>query len=142
MRTHQIERFRRICVYSSVSYFGLCACIRYGDSAHVLDLRPLLTCTDSTVMVAAARVVGNMVRIAGGTLGDPFFTKEIGQALQMLEGKSSPVADCYQVTVSSVYSVLIHQTLARRSAGSAVSSFSTNSPRMPLACFTHSCRVC
>lgn len=38
-------------------------------------------------MVAAARVVGNMVRIAGATLGDPFFTKEIGQALQMLEGR-------------------------------------------------------
>lgn len=52
----------------------------------VPDLRPLLTCTDSTVMVSAARVVGNMVRIAGATLGDSFFTKEIDQALQMLEG--------------------------------------------------------
>lgn len=51
-----------------------------------VDLRPLLTCTDSAVMVSAARVVGNMVRIAGATLGDPFFTKEIDQALQMLEG--------------------------------------------------------
>lgn len=37
-------------------------------------------------MLSAARVVGNMVRIAGATLGDPFFTKEIDQALQMLEG--------------------------------------------------------
>jgi hypothetical protein len=38
-------------------------------------------------MLSAARVVGNMVRIAGATLGDPFFTKEIDQALQMLEGE-------------------------------------------------------
>jgi FKBP12-rapamycin complex-associated protein len=38
-------------------------------------------------MVAAARVVGNMVRIAGATLGESFFSKEIGQALQMLEGE-------------------------------------------------------
>jgi FKBP12-rapamycin complex-associated protein len=31
-------------------------------------------------------IVGNMVRIAGITLGESFFTKEVGQALQMMDG--------------------------------------------------------
>jgi hypothetical protein len=30
-----------------------------------------------------------MVRITGVTLGESFFNKEVGQALQMLEGASS-----------------------------------------------------
>jgi FKBP12-rapamycin complex-associated protein len=39
-------------------------------------------------MLAAARVVGNMIKIAGATLGESFFDKEVGQALQMLDGRS------------------------------------------------------
>lgn len=77
------------------------------------DLRPLLTCTDSAVMVSAARVVGNMVRIAGATLGDPFFTKEIDQALQMLEGR--------RIRSGMVETELIWQILVKRSDGLAVS---------------------
>lgn len=38
-------------------------------------------------MVSAARVVGNMVRIAGINLGESFFTKEVNQALQMIDGE-------------------------------------------------------
>jgi len=57
----------------------------------ILDLRPLLTCNETVVMLAAAKVVGNMISIAGATLGESFFVKEIGQAIQLLEGKSS----CY-----------------------------------------------
>lgn len=68
-------------------------------------------------MVSAARVVGNMVRIAGATLGDPFFTKEIDQALQMLEGEfgrgSQPCASLSVVYhVSS--EVLNDQTLDKK----------------------------
>lgn len=37
-------------------------------------------------MMAAAHVIGNMVQIAGVNLGDSFFTKEVGQALQMIDG--------------------------------------------------------
>ncbi|KAL7421428.1 phosphatidylinositol kinase-related protein kinase tor1 [Cryptotrichosporon argae] len=48
-------------------------------------LQPLLTCADSVVMLAAAHVVGNMVRIAGLTLGESFFQKEVGQALIMID---------------------------------------------------------
>jgi hypothetical protein len=33
-------------------------------------------------------VVGNMISIAGATLGESFFVKEIGQAIQLLEGNS------------------------------------------------------
>jgi FKBP12-rapamycin complex-associated protein len=54
----------------------------------MLDLRPLLTCNETVVMLAAAKVVGNMISIAGATLGESFFVKEIGQAIQLLEGKS------------------------------------------------------
>jgi len=39
-------------------------------------------------MLAAAKVVGNMISIAGATLGESFFVKEIGQAIQLLEGMS------------------------------------------------------
>jgi hypothetical protein len=49
-------------------------------------LRPLLTYPDSTVMVAAAHVVGNMVKLAGANLGESFFNKEVGQAIQMIDG--------------------------------------------------------
>jgi FKBP12-rapamycin complex-associated protein len=55
----------------------------------MLDLRPLLTCNETVVMLAAAKVVGNMISIAGATLGESFFVKEIGQAIQLLEGMSS-----------------------------------------------------
>ena len=48
-------------------------------------LRPLLLSTDSVVISAAAHVVGNMVRIAGANLGESWFNKEVGQALQLLE---------------------------------------------------------
>lgn len=66
------------------------------------DLRPLLICTDSAVMLAAAHVVGElrhthpshpidhagkMVLIAGPNLGESWFTKEIGQAIVLLEGE-------------------------------------------------------
>lgn len=53
----------------------------------MLDLRPLLTCNETVVMLAAAKVVGNMIGIAGTTLGESFFVKEIGQAIQLLEGE-------------------------------------------------------
>jgi hypothetical protein len=53
----------------------------------MIDLRPLLTCNETVVMLAAAKVVGNMISIAGATLGESFFVKEIGQAIQLLEGK-------------------------------------------------------
>lgn len=52
------------------------------------DLRPLLTYPDSKVMTNAANVVGNMVQIAGVNLGESFFTKEVGQALQMIDGET------------------------------------------------------
>lgn len=38
-------------------------------------------------MTNAANVVGNMVQIAGVNLGESFFTKEVGQALQMIDGE-------------------------------------------------------
>lgn len=38
-------------------------------------------------MLSAAKVVGKMVQIAGATLGDQFFTKEIELALALLEGE-------------------------------------------------------
>lgn len=53
------------------------------------DLRPLLTYPDSQVMVSAAHVVGNMVKVAGANLPDSFFTKEVGQALQIMDGASA-----------------------------------------------------
>lgn len=37
-------------------------------------------------MSAAAHVVGKMVQVAGPNLGDSWFQKEIGQALNQLEG--------------------------------------------------------
>lgn len=37
-------------------------------------------------MVAAAHVVGNMVKLAGANLGESFFNKEVGQAIQMIDG--------------------------------------------------------
>jgi FKBP12-rapamycin complex-associated protein len=55
----------------------------------IQDLRPLLTCNETVVMLAAAKVVGNMIGIAGATLGESFFVKEIGQSIQLLEGGSS-----------------------------------------------------
>lgn len=39
-------------------------------------------------MTNAANVVGNMVQIAGVNLGESFFTKEVGQALQMIDGET------------------------------------------------------
>jgi len=54
--------------------------------ADMSDLRPLLVCTDSAVMSAAAHVVGKMVQVAGPNLGESWFQKEIGQALNQLEG--------------------------------------------------------
>lgn len=38
-------------------------------------------------MSAAAKVVGNMVEVAGAILGESFFNKEIGLALQSLDGE-------------------------------------------------------
>lgn len=38
-------------------------------------------------MVAAAHVVGNMVKLAGANLGESFFNKEVGQAIQMIDGE-------------------------------------------------------
>ncbi|WOO83672.1 Serine/threonine-protein kinase tor2 [Vanrija pseudolonga] len=55
-------------------------------------LRPLLNYPDSAVMVSAARVVGNMVRIAGINLGESFFTKEVNQALQMIDDTRQEVS--------------------------------------------------
>jgi len=63
----------------------------------MIDLRPLLTCNETTVMLAAARVVGNMIKIAGATLGESFFDKEVGQALQMLDGRSFEEGRCSSV---------------------------------------------
>lgn len=42
-------------------------------------------------MVSAAHVVGNMVKCAGANLPDSFFTKEVGQALQIMDGE--PLAE-------------------------------------------------
>ena len=63
-------------------------CMSNFKALLMLDLRPLLTCNETVVMLAAAKVVGNMISIAGATLGESFFVKEIGQAIQLLEGKS------------------------------------------------------
>lgn len=38
-------------------------------------------------MIAAAKVVGNMVEVAGAIMGESFFNKEVGQALQALDGE-------------------------------------------------------
>ncbi|GMK56480.1 hypothetical protein CspeluHIS016_0303200 [Cutaneotrichosporon spelunceum] len=65
-------------------------------------LRPLLTYPDSTVMVAAAHVVGNMVKLAGANLGESFFNKEVGQAIQMIDDSRQEVG-----RFSSV--LLLHQ---------------------------------
>lgn len=47
-----------------------------------------------------------MVRIAGVILGDSFFNKEVGQAIQMLEGElvlglPHPIADRYRLSPRS-----------------------------------------
>lgn len=55
------------------------------------DLRPLLSYPDSQVMVAAAHVIGNMVKIAGANLGESFFQKEVGQAIQMIDDSRQEV---------------------------------------------------
>lgn len=60
-----------------------------GWSELIEDLRPLLTYPESQVMVSAAHVVGNMVKCAGANLPDSFFTKEVGQALQIMDGELS-----------------------------------------------------
>ncbi|ORY29148.1 armadillo-type protein [Naematelia encephala] len=66
-------------------------------------LRPLLTCTDSTVMVAASKVVGTMVAIAGNILGDSFFNKEIDRARQMLEDTRQDVSRFAGVLILSSF---------------------------------------
>lgn len=40
-------------------------------------------------MVAAAHVIGNMIKIAGTNLGESFFQKEVGQAVQILDDSRS-----------------------------------------------------
>ena len=80
MTIHQTELYRRICDSMNVS--------QLRRTVLISDLRPLLTCNETVVMLAAAKVVGNMIGIAGATLGESFFIKEIGQAVQLFEGES------------------------------------------------------
>ncbi|WWC91382.1 uncharacterized protein L201_006326 [Kwoniella dendrophila CBS 6074] len=54
-------------------------------------LRPLTTCSDSTVMMAAAHVIGDMVRSAPALHHEGFLLKEVGQALTMLEDSRQEV---------------------------------------------------